>query len=64
LGRIGMCLWCSWKDLDEQDWMEFIWQELDWRMLEILIFKVVSAAENSKNSKRQCFGRKNQLRTW
>jgi hypothetical protein len=26
--------------------------------------KVISAAENSKNSKKQCFGRKNQLRTW
>jgi hypothetical protein len=25
LGRIGMCLWCFWKDLDEQDLMEFIW---------------------------------------
>jgi hypothetical protein len=24
-GGIGMCLWCSWKDLDEQDLMEFIW---------------------------------------
>jgi hypothetical protein len=22
---IGMCLWCCWKDLDEQDLMEFIW---------------------------------------
>jgi hypothetical protein len=22
---IGMCLYCSWKDLDEQDLMEFIW---------------------------------------
>jgi hypothetical protein len=21
---IGMCLWCCWKDLDEQDLMEFI----------------------------------------
>jgi hypothetical protein len=21
-GGIGMCLWCSWKDLDEQDLME------------------------------------------
>jgi len=20
-----MCLWCCWKDLDEQDLMEFIW---------------------------------------
>ncbi len=29
--RIGMC---SWKDLDEKDLMEFIWQDLDaecWR---------------------------------
>ncbi len=24
-GGIGMCLWCCWKDLDEQDLMEFIW---------------------------------------
>jgi len=24
-GGIGMCLWCYWKDLDEQDLMEFIW---------------------------------------
>jgi hypothetical protein len=22
---IGMWLWCCWKDLDEQDLMEFIW---------------------------------------
>ncbi len=20
-----MCLWCCWKDLDEQDLIEFIW---------------------------------------
>jgi len=25
LRGIGMCLWCCWKDLDEQDFMEFIW---------------------------------------
>ncbi len=24
-----MCLWCYWKDLDEQDLMELIWQDLD-----------------------------------
>jgi hypothetical protein len=24
-GEIGMCLGCCWKDLDEQDLMEFIW---------------------------------------
>jgi hypothetical protein len=28
LGGIGTCLWCSWKDLDEQDLMEFIWYNL------------------------------------
>jgi hypothetical protein len=22
---IAMCLWCCWKDIDEQDLMEFIW---------------------------------------
>ncbi len=25
IGGIGMCLWCCWKDLDEQDLIEFIW---------------------------------------
>jgi hypothetical protein len=25
LGGIGIFLWCCWKDLDEQDLMEFIW---------------------------------------
>ncbi len=24
-GGIGMCLWCCWQDLDEQDLIEFIW---------------------------------------
>jgi hypothetical protein len=24
-----MCFWCCWKDLDEQDLMEFIWKDLD-----------------------------------
>jgi hypothetical protein len=24
IGGIGMCLWCCWKDLDEQDLMKFI----------------------------------------
>jgi hypothetical protein len=26
---IGMCLWCCWKDLDEQELMEFIWEGLN-----------------------------------
>jgi len=29
LRGIGMCFWCCWKDLDEQDLMEFIWYDLD-----------------------------------
>jgi hypothetical protein len=33
-----MCLWCCWKDLDEQDLMEFIWR-FGFRMWEVLIFK-------------------------
>jgi hypothetical protein len=33
-------LWCCcWKDLDEQDLMEFIWSDLDSELCEILIFK-------------------------
>ncbi len=24
-----MCLWCCWKDLNEQDLMEFMWYDLD-----------------------------------
>jgi hypothetical protein len=24
-GEIGMCLWCCWKEVAEQDLMEFIW---------------------------------------
>jgi hypothetical protein len=24
-GGIGVCLWCCWKELDQQDIMEFIW---------------------------------------
>jgi hypothetical protein len=34
-----MCLWCCWKDLDEQDLMEFIFVRFGFRMWEILIFK-------------------------
>jgi hypothetical protein len=34
-----MCLWCCWKDLDEQDIMGFFfWVRFGLRMWEILIF--------------------------
>jgi hypothetical protein len=42
-----MCLWCCWKDLDEQDLMECIWQDFGFRMWEILILKWFSTLENS-----------------
>jgi hypothetical protein len=37
VGGIGMCLWCCWKDLDEQDLIEC--GDID--------FQVISAIENS-----------------
>ncbi len=63
---IGMCLWCCWKDLDEEDLMESIEQVSDSRCGRYWFFKVISAAENYQiNSKKPGFiGRKNQLRTW
>jgi hypothetical protein len=38
-----MCLWCYWRDLDEQDLMEFIWIQ----NVGDIDFYVISAAENS-----------------
>ncbi len=38
-GGIGMCIWCCWKDLDEQDLMEFILVRFGFRLWEILIWK-------------------------
>jgi hypothetical protein len=38
-GGIGMCLWCCWKDLDEQDLMELILVRFGFRIWEILILK-------------------------
>jgi hypothetical protein len=32
-----MCLWCCWKDLDEHNLMELIWEDLDSEMWETLI---------------------------
>jgi hypothetical protein len=37
-GGMGMCLWCCWKDLDEQDFMEFL-VGFGFRMWETLILK-------------------------
>ncbi len=58
-----MCLWCSWKDLDEQDLMEFngkIWIQ----NVGDIYFQVTSTAENSNYFLKPGFGKKNQLKTW
>jgi hypothetical protein len=34
-----MCLWCGWKELDEQDLMELYLVRFGYRMRGILIFK-------------------------
>jgi hypothetical protein len=59
-----VCLWCCWKDLDEQDLMEFIWQDLIFRMWEILILEWFLLLKIQINSKKPGFGRKNQFRKW
>jgi hypothetical protein len=58
-----MRLWYCWKDLDGQDELEFIgniWIQI----VGNIDLKVISNAENSNNSKKPGFGRKDQLRTW
>ncbi len=53
-----MCLWCSWKDLDEQDLMEFIYLvRFGFKMWEILIFKWFLLLKIQINSKKPGFGR-------
>jgi hypothetical protein len=37
-----MCLWCCWKDLDEQDLMEFYLVRFGFKMWEILILSIES----------------------
>ncbi len=62
---IGMCLWCCWKDLDEQEFNGIYVVRFGFRMWEILILYLISAAENSnKFQKKPGFGRKSRLRTW
>jgi hypothetical protein len=60
-----MWLWCCWKDLDEQDLMEFYLVKIWIQNVGDIDLKMISAAENSQiNSKNPGFGRKNELRMW
>jgi hypothetical protein len=62
-GGIGMCLWCCWKYLDEQDlWIYLV--GFGFWMWEILICRWFLPLKIKLNSKKSGFGRKNQLRTW
>jgi hypothetical protein len=59
-----MCLWCCWKDLDEQDLNEIYLVRFGFRNVGDIDFEVISATENSnKFQKKLGFGRKNQSRT-
>jgi len=61
---IGMCLWCCWKDLDEQDlWNLFgkIWIQ----NVGDIDFEVISAAENSNKFQKARFWKEKSVeRTW
>jgi hypothetical protein len=35
-----MCLWCCWKDLDEQDLMEFIFDKI-WILFTVYNFRFI-----------------------
>jgi hypothetical protein len=55
-GGIGTCLWwCCWKDLDEQDLMEFIWNSECEKNID---FELISAIEKFQiNSKKSGFAK-------
>ncbi len=42
-----MCLWCCWKDLDEQDLNEIYLVRFGFRNMGDIDFEVISATENS-----------------
>jgi hypothetical protein len=50
-----MCLWCCWKDLDEQDFNGIYLIRFGFRMWEILILKRFSVAENSNKFQKTRF---------
>jgi hypothetical protein len=52
-----MCLWCCWKDIDEQDFNGIYLVRFGFKMWEILVFLlVISTTENSnKISKKPGF---------
>jgi hypothetical protein len=46
--ELECAFWCCWKDLDDQDLMEFYLVRFGFRVWEILIFKVISATGKFK----------------
>jgi len=53
-----MCLWCCWKDLNEQDLIEFICKNWN-QIVGNIDLKVFYATENSNKLQKPSFGRKN-----
>jgi hypothetical protein len=50
-----MWLWCCWKDLDEQNLIEFILVRFGFRMWEVFDFQVISASEKSNKFQKTRF---------
>jgi hypothetical protein len=60
-----MCLWCCWKELDEQGIYWNLSGKIWIQNVGDIDFQMISAAENSnKFPKNQVLEEKNQLRTW
>ncbi len=60
-----MYLWCCWKDLDEQDLMEYIWQDSNLEHGKYLFLRDnFLSLKFQINSKKPSFEKKNQLKTW
>jgi hypothetical protein len=50
-----MCLWCCWKDLDEQDLMDLILVKIWIQNVGDIDFKVISTAGNSNEFQKTRF---------
>ncbi len=50
-----MCLWCCWKDLDEQDLKQNIFGKIWIQSEGDIDFKVISAADNSNKFQKTRF---------
>jgi hypothetical protein len=59
-----MCLWCCWKDLDEQDFNEIYLGKTWIQNVGDMDLKVISATENSNKFQKIRFWKENRLKMW